>query len=148
MNIEKHGDKLLWEDYTFLNSFEFYKDIEEAKKQPDTYTVYVPMIVNKEKIVCKLRELIARLGDCDWRNEMDYQVETDKLIRQIEVFDELVKQESGVDTAHAEETVALVKDFVAILMQMTDDDGETYPYEEILELSKEYRLEITEEDIY
>ena len=148
MNIEKHGDKLLWEDYTFLNSFEFYKDIEEAKKQPDTYTVYVPMIINKEKIVGKLRGLIARLGDCDWRNEMDYQVETDKLIRQIEVFDELVKQESRVDTAHAEETVALVKDFVAILLQMTDDDGETYPYEEILELSKEYGLGITEEDIY
>ena len=148
MNIEKHGDKLLWEDYTFLNSFEFFRDIEEAKEQPDTYTVYVPMIVNKEKIVGKLRGLIARLGDCDWRNEMDYQVETDRLIRQIEVFDELVKQESGVDTAHAEETVSLVKDFVAIIIQMTDDDGETYPYEEILELSKEYGLGITEEDIY
>ena len=42
----------------------------------------------------------------------------------------------------------LVREFVAVLMMMTDDGGETYPFEEILELSREYGLGITEEDIY
>ena len=148
MELERYQDRLLWEDYTLLNSFEFYRDIEAAKKQPETYTVYVPLIINKERIIHKLRELMAMLGDCDLDNETDYKVETDKLIRQIEVFDELVKKEAGIDTGHSKEAVELAREFAEVLMMMTDDGGETYPYEEILELGQEYGLGITEGDIY
>ena len=148
MKPEKYHDRLLWEDYTFLNSFELYREIEEAKRQPETYTVYVPLIINKERVIQKLRELMERLGDCDYRNETEYKIETDKLIRQIYAFDELIKQESGIDSRHSKEAVELAQEFVEVLMMMTDDDGETYPYEEILDLSQEYELGIEEEDIY
>ena len=148
MTIKKYHNRLLWEDYTFLNSIELYREIEEAKRQPETYTVYVPLIINKERVIQKLRELMERLGDCDYRNETEYKIETDKLIRQIYAFDELVKQESGIDSRHSKEAVELAQEFVEVLMMMTDDDGETYPYEEILDLSQEYELGIEEEDIY
>ena len=110
--------------------------------------MYVPLIINKERLIQKLRELMAMFGDCDFDNETDYKVETDKLIRQIEVFDELVKKEAGIDTGHSKEAVELAREFAEVLMMITDDGGETYPYEEILELSQEYGLGITEEDIY
>ena len=48
MKPEKYHDRLLWEDYTFLNSFELYREIEEAKRQPETFTVYVLLIINKD----------------------------------------------------------------------------------------------------
>ena len=148
MKIEKHHNKLLWEDYTFLNQFEFYRDIEEARKDPETYTAYVPLLLNKKRITDKLWQLIGRLGDCDWRTEMEYSTETDKLIRQIEAYDEIVKLETGVEDVHSEEAVALVKEFVEILMQVPDGGSDTFPFAEILALSNEYGLGITEEDIY
>ena len=59
-----------------------------------------------------------------------------------------MKKEAGIATGHSKEAVELAREFAEVLMMMTDDGGETYPYEEILELSKEYGLGITEEDIY
>ena len=131
-----------------LQGFKHLWGIEEAKRQPETFTVYVLLIINKERVIQKLMELMERLGDCDYRNETEYKIETDKLIRQIYAFDELVKQESGIDSRHSKEAAELAQEFAAVLMMMTDDDGETYPYEEILELSQEYELGIEEEDIY
>ena len=45
-----------------------------------------PMLLNKSIITGKLHSLINMLGECTEGNEMDYSIETDKLIDEMKLY--------------------------------------------------------------
>lgn len=105
----------------------------------DTLRIYVPLDLNKELILHRLRCLIAHYGEANEANELDFSIDVDMLVSQIEIYDQLwyVKHmpEQG---SHSEEAIELVKEFVAMLEDIPDGCAELFPFETIDELKTEY----------
>lgn len=53
----------------------------------DNIRVYVPLDLNREAILRRLRDIKSKYGDVDWRNETSISVEVAGLIQQIEIYD-------------------------------------------------------------
>ena len=144
-----HGEPLshsprLTDEYLYA-SCELY---EEMCREPDTVRVLFPVDINKEIILSKLKYLIYRLGDVSWKNETEYSCETHRLIEQVEIYDYIWKQNHGIKEGHSAEATELMKEFVKVLRGEVLDGDECYPFEVILEISKDYGLGITEENLY
>ena len=114
----------------------------------DTVQIMQPMLLNKSIITGKLHSLINMLGECTEGNEMDYSIETDKLIDEMKLYDTAWKEKNGIKEGHSREGTELADEFAKILMDIPDGGAECFPFETILRISREYGLGITEEDIY
>ena len=114
----------------------------------DTVQIMQPMLLNKSIITGKLRSLINMLGECTEGNEMDYSIETDKLIDEMKLYDKAWKEQNVIKEGHSREGTELADEFAKILMDIPDGGAECFPFETILRISREYGLGITEEDIY
>lgn len=114
----------------------------------DTVQIMQPMLLNKSIITGKLHSLINMLGECTEGNEMDYSIETDKLIDEMNLYDTVWKEKNGIKGGHRREGTELADEFAKILMDIPDGGAECFPFETILRISREYGLGITEEDIY
>ena len=112
----------------------------------DNVRVYVPLDLNRETILRRLQYIKSKYGDVDWRNETSISVEVALLIHQIEIYDQVhyVRHMPKTSThpgekAHSVEVTSLVKEFIKELEEI-DSSGDTFPYEIIEELRKEFDL--------
>ena len=112
----------------------------------DNVRVYVPLDLNRETILRRLQYIKSKYGDVDWRNETSISVEVALLIHQIEIYDQVhyVRHMPKVSThpgekIHSVEATSLVKEFIKELEEI-DSSGDTFPYEKIEELRKEFDL--------
>lgn len=106
----------------------------------DSIRVYVPLDLSKESILRRLRHIKFKYGAIDWRNESNISTEVALLVNQIEIYDQVhfVRNLPGVN-GHSEKGIELVREFVKELDEI-DSSGDTFPFEEIEELRKEYRI--------
>ena len=124
--------------------FQYGKWEKEPDHASDNVRVYVPLDLNREAILRRLRLICSQYGDVDWKNESNFSCEVDQLICQIEIYDQVWISRHPVTKAgriseHSAEGVELVRDVIRILQEVAENgDGETFPYDTIEELTKEY----------
>ena len=125
--------------------FQYGKWEREPDLAFDNVRIYVPLDLNREAILRRLRLICSRYGDVDWKNESDFSCEVDQLVCQIEIYDQVCKSRhpitrEGRALKHSAEGVLLVREVIRILQEVGDSgEGETFPYGTIEELEKEYK---------
>ena len=125
--------------------FQYGKWEKEPDRASDNVRIYVPLDLNREAILRRLRLTCSRYGDVDWKNESDFSCEVDQIICQIEIYDQVWRSRHPITKAgrvskHSAEGAELVGEVIKILQEVGDNgSGETFPYEIIEELKKEYK---------
>jgi len=125
--------------------FQYGKWEREPDLAFDNVRIYVPLDLNREAILRRLRLICSRYGDVDRKNESDFSCEVDRLVCQIEIYDQIWKSRhpitrEGRALKHSAEGVLLVREVIRILQEVGDSgEGETFPYGTIEELEKEYK---------
>ena len=114
-------------------------ELKEPEPQNDNIRVYVPLDLNEEAILRRLRRLISIFGEAAEENEHGYQTQVRKLVYQIEIYDQVwSSRHISREGEHSLEAKELVRKFVIILEQIPDACAELFPYDMIEELRHEY----------
>ena len=108
----------------------------EANLPDDNIRVYVPLDISKSVIVLRLRMIIAKYGEVNEANEIDFSREVRQLVYQIELYDQIWTERDSVDGMN--KVVDLVQEFVAILEQIPVGGAEHFPADLIEELNEYY----------
>ena len=117
--------------------------IESVRKDPevedDNIRIYVPIDINRRAILRRLDAVIGKYGDATEDNEFNYSTEVDKLVSQIEIYDQVwfVRNMPSCGK-HSNEAKELVKEFVVRLRNIPDGCSEYFPFEVIKALEAEY----------
>jgi len=116
---------------------------EEANLEPDkaadNIRIYVPLDLNADAILRKLRAVINRYGIANENNEMSFGADVDMIISQIEIYDRVwYLRNNPVEGNHSKEGIELVKKFVEILERIPDACAECFPFDTIERLRAEY----------
>ena len=144
-----------------VNSYFEKKDYENAltgknKSQggilpDDNVRIYVPIDLNADYIINRLYYLFNSLGEPDYKNEMSLSTEVDKLISQLEIYDQVwtvrdlgnsYTNEEG--RLHGPKGKQLAQRFVDVLME-NEGAAECFPFDVIGELRKEFGLQSIDE---
>ena len=118
----------------------------EPEKEEDNIRVYIPMDLNKEAILRRLRLVIDINGPSSEENEANYTTDVDMLIDQIAIYDQIwynrtMAESDKVSTRHHSiKGIALVREFIDLLEDIPDHCAELFPYQTIDELKKEYEI--------
>ena len=125
--------------------FQYGHREKEPDHAADNVRVYIPLDLNREAILRRLRQICARYGDVDWKNESDFSCDVARLICQIEIYDQVWRSRHPITKAgrisrHSAEGAELAGEVIRILQAVGDNgSGESFPYETIEELKKEYK---------
>ena len=123
-------------DHSLLLSEKVYKEPEDQK---DNLRVYIPLDLNAESILRRLKYIIFLYGDASEDNEMNYSLAVDMLISQIEIFDQIwFTRHMPASGKHSKEAIDLVKRFIELLEGIPDACAEIFPFETIDKLRAEY----------
>ena len=113
-----------------------HKEPEDAE---DNIRVYIPLDLNKEAILRRLDRIIMRYQEANERNEIDFSVDVQRLLSQVEIYDQIwYVRHMLEDRRHSEEAVNVIREFVRKLEEIPDGCAETFPFELIDELKEEY----------
>ena len=111
----------------------------EPEQEQDNIRVYIPIDINKNAILRRLDMLIIRYGEANEKNEIDFSIDVDMLVSQIEIYDQIwYARHKTENSNHSREAVELVKEFIARLEEIPDGCEELFPFELIDTLRKEY----------
>lgn len=140
-------------DFIMNNSYEMRIDYEKALSgeivskggilPDDNVRVYVPMDLNARNIMWQLEVLYNTLGDVEEKNEFAYRDGVQKLIYQLEVYDQvwiernLTKVIGNGEKTHSEQGRELAQKMIEYL-ESEEGSAELFPYEIIDELKEEY----------
>lgn len=115
---------------------------KEPDDESDNIRIYIPMDLNKESILRRLRNVIAKYGAASEKNESDYSVEVGQIISQIEIYDQIwfVRNIPKAGN-HSEKAIELVKEFISMLEEIPDECAERFPFDTINELKGEFLRE-------
>lgn len=101
--------------------------------------MYLPIDLNKTAILRRLHRVIAQYQEALYKNEMEFGVDTQMLVSQIEIYDQIwYVRHMPKEGNHSLEAKELVKEFVGILKEIPDAGAETFPFELIEELTEEF----------
>lgn len=59
----------------------------EPEAESDNRRIYVPIDLNKSAILRGLSNIIRQYGEANWRNEMSFSVDLERLLAQVEIYD-------------------------------------------------------------
>ena len=112
---------------------------------PDNIRIYVPIDINQDAILRRLRDLISKYGEANEGNESDFSCDVGQLVSQIEIYDQIwivrEMEQSLVNSKgrrHSLRTRKLVTAFVKALEEIPDGCAECFPFEMIDNLRGEY----------
>ena len=112
---------------------------EGAECAKDNIRVYVPLDLSQEAILRRLDDVIARYREATEENELAFESDTDMLIHQIEVYDQIWLARRGSEMGkHSREGLALVRLFLKRLGEIPDCCAERFPFEMMELLEDEY----------
>lgn len=118
----------------------------EPEDEPDNVRVYMPVDLNANAIMRRLRYIISHYRKATFDNEMKFSTDVAHIVYLIEIYDQVwftrAKQhftnEEGFIIGHSKEGVELVKKVIAELQEIPNIDAEMFPFDTIEELKKEY----------
>jgi hypothetical protein len=119
--------------------FDYGPRNKEPELEDDNIRIYVPIDLNKESILRRLRYIIVEFEEANEDNEMSFSAYVRQLICQIEIYDQIwYVRHIPKEGRHSKEAKELVKEFVGILKEIPDGCAEMFPFEMIDELEAEY----------
>ncbi len=123
-------DSLIWENHGHS---------KEPEAEEDNIRVYLPVDLNKKAILRRLSAVIEKYGETNEKNEFDFRQDVNRLIWQIEIYDQIwYVRHMPKQGDHSEEAKQLVRDFISQLEQIPDGCAEQFPFDTIDELKEEY----------
>ena len=126
-------DALTLADQTILS----WECIPEAK---DNVRIYIPLELNRAAILRRLYDVYDRYGFLTEANESNIRREVSVLISQTEIYDQVwLERDGDCGNNHSQKATEVVKDMLAVLIEK-EGCGETFPYEIIEELQREYGI--------
>ncbi len=82
---------------------------------------------------------IARYGEANEENEINFQMDVESLISQVEIYDQVCYvRHMPSKGKHSSEAIELVKEMIGLLEGIPDGCAETFPFEMIASLKDEY----------
>lgn len=108
----------------------------EVNMPDDNIRVYVPLDISKSVILLRLQMIIAKYGEANEANELDFLAEVRQLVYQIELYDQIWSARDSVEGM--DKVVELVEEFVALLEGIPDGCAEYFPFALIEELKQDY----------
>lgn len=122
-------------DKTLLESCEE----EDLDKEKDNIRVYVPLDLNHSAILRRLEAVIDRYGEANEENEMNFSIDVEGILSQVEIYDQVWYVREYQETMrHSQRAVSLIKEIIVRLENIVDGGVECFPFETIEELRKEY----------
>ena len=123
-------------DKTLLESC---KEEEDPDKEKDNIRVYVPLDLNHSAILRRLEAVIDRYGEANEENEMNFSIDVEGILSQVEIYDQVWYVREYQETMrHSQRAVSLIKEIIVLLENIVDGGAECFPFETIEELRKEY----------
>ena len=111
----------------------------EPEQEEDNIRVYIPLDINKNAILRRLDTMIIHYGEANEKNELDFSIDVDMLVSQIEIYDQIwYVRHMPENGEHSQEAVDLVREFIARLEKIPDGCAEIFPFELIDTLREEY----------
>ena len=111
----------------------------EPEQEQDNIRVYIPLDINKNAILRRLDTMIIHYGEANEKNELDFSIDVDMLVSQIEIYDQIwYVRHMPENGEHSQEAADLVREFIARLEEITDGCAEIFPFELIDTLREEY----------
>lgn len=111
----------------------------EPEQEEDNIRVYIPLDINKNAILRRLDTMIIHYGEANEKNELDFSIDVDMLVSQIEIYDQIwYVRHMPENGEHSQEAADLVREFIARLEEITDGCAEIFPFELIDTLREEY----------
>ena len=92
LDIAPIPEKVLYinEPWLIDSSFDGMEKVsEEPDSNPDNVRVYLPLDLNAEAILRRLRYVIYRYGEANEANESNYGADVNRLVSQIEIYDQV-----------------------------------------------------------
>ena len=121
--------------------FDYLDRTKELENTEDNVRIFVPMDINREAILRRLRFMISRYGEANEENEMDFARDVSMLISQIEIYDQVwFVRHMPKEGKHSTEATDLVRNFISLLEEISDGCAESFSFGIIDELREEYLL--------
>ena len=118
-----------------------YSSCEEKypDKEKDNIRAYVPLDLNHSAILRRLEAVIDRYGEANEENEMDFSIDVEGILSQVEIYEQIWYVREYQETMrHSQRAVSLIKEIIVRLENIVDGGAECFPFETIEELRKEY----------
>lgn len=116
-----------------------YPPRREPDEKEDNVRVYVPMDLNRSAILRRLDRVIAHYEEATEENEMEFSIDVDMIISQLEIYDQVWSVRHMPDKGeHSMEAKELVRGIIARLKEIPDGCAECFPFDTIDELEREY----------
>ena len=116
-----------------------YPPRREPEETEDNVRIYIPMDLNREAILRRLDSVIAHYGEANEENEMEFRMDVDAIISQIEIYDQVwYVRRMPHEGKHSREAISLVEEFIARLEGISDGCAECFPFNTIEELKRKY----------
>ena len=109
----------------------------------DNVRIYVPLDLNSAQILNRIQQIYRVMGSPDDMNEMEFSYAVDKIISQLEIYDQIWVAR-GLENAvkvkehlHSKKGIELVRKIINILLE---DEGcaESFPYDIVDRLKVEF----------
>ena len=111
----------------------------EPEQEEDNIRVYIPLDINKNAILRRLDTMIIHYGEANEKNELDFSIDVDMLVSQIEIYDQIwYVRHMPENGEHSREAADLVREFIARLEEIPDGWAEIFAFELIDTLREEY----------
>ncbi|MBQ8639212.1 MAG: hypothetical protein IJ468_08585 [Lachnospiraceae bacterium] len=108
--------------------------------ETDNVRVYLPLDINRQAVIRRLQDVYMRYGCPSGENEFCFKSEINRIISQLEIYDQVWFVRRGdCGNGHSENATELVKEVIRIL-EIEEGCAESFPYETIEQLRKEYGL--------
>ena len=91
----------------------------EPEQEQDNIRVYIPLDINKNAILRRLDTMIIHYGEANEKNELDFSIDVDMLVSQIEIYDQIwYVRHMPENGEHSQEAADLVREFIARLEEI------------------------------
>ena len=102
----------------------------EPDDQSDNIRIYIPMDLNREAILRRLRWTIDRYGSSSEANESNFSYDVSRIISQIEIYDQIWRvRKFDARYKHSKEAINLIREVIELLKEIPDDCSEVFPFE-------------------
>lgn len=111
----------------------------------DNVRIYVPIDLNADYIINRLRDILASFGSPSENNESALTAEVGKLVSQLEIYDQVwtvrdlknAYRNTPEGVLHCSQGKELAQKFIDVLME-NEGTGDSFPYSIVNELREEF----------